>query len=124
MSHGKIVGIGVVVVVLIFVGFGLWNKTQLGAYDAFAQCLTEQGAMFYGAFWCPHCQEQKAMFGRSKDKLPYTECSAPNGQDQLDVCKEAGIKGYPTWVFKDGSRLSGPQQLSALAEKTGCVLPS
>lgn len=115
--------IGVIAVVALFVGFGVWNKTQPGKYDAFAQCLGEKGAIFYGAFWCPHCQEQKALFGRSKDKLPYIECSAPNGKDQLDVCKEAGVTGYPTWILKDGTRLNSIQSLETLAEKTGCALP-
>ncbi len=123
MSHGKIVGIGVVVVVLVFVGFGIWNRTQPGKYDAFAQCLGEKGAIFYGAFWCPHCQEQKALFGNSKDKLPYKECSTPDGQAQLQVCKDAGITGYPTWILKGGERLSSVQSLATLAEKTGCKLP-
>jgi hypothetical protein len=24
--------------------------------DDFAKCIKDSGAMFYGAFWCPHCQ--------------------------------------------------------------------
>ena len=123
MSHGKIVGIGVVVVVLVFVGFGIWHRTQPGKYDAFAQCLKDKGAIFYGAFWCPHCQEQKALFGNSKDKLPYTECSTPDGQQQLQGCKDAGITGYPTWILKSGERLNSVQSLAVLAEKTDCALP-
>lgn len=123
MSHGKIVLIGGIVVVLLFVGFGVWNRTQPGKYDTFAQCLGEKGAIFYGAFWCPHCQEQKRLFGNSESKLPYTECSTPNRKDQLPVCDEAGVKSYPTWVFKDGERLTGPQKLEVLAEKTDCELP-
>ena len=115
--------VGIGVVVLLFVGLGVWNKTRPGEYDAFAQCLGEKGAIFYGAFWCPHCQEQKALFGRSADKLPYTECSAPNGKDQLSVCRDAGIKSYPTWILQNGERLTGPQSLDTLAEKTDCALP-
>ncbi|MBI4086728.1 hypothetical protein HY416_01965 [Candidatus Kaiserbacteria bacterium] len=123
MSHGKVMMIGVLGVVVLLAGYGIWNSTQPGKYDGFAQCLKDKNVIFYGAFWCPHCQEQKAMFGRSKDKLPYTECSTPDGKSQLAVCKDAGVKGYPTWVFADGERLSGPQSLSALAEKSGCELP-
>ena len=123
MSHGKIVGLGAAAVVVIFIGFGIWDRTQPGKYDTFAQCLGEKGAIFYGAFWCPHCQEQKAMFGRSKDKLPYHECSAPDSKTQLPDCKAIGIESYPTWILKDGERLKGPQTLATLAEKTGCELP-
>ncbi|MDP2593604.1 MAG: thioredoxin domain-containing protein [bacterium] len=91
--------------------------------DAFAQCLGDKGATFYGAFWCSHCQNQKAMFGKSAAKLPYVECSTPNGQGQLQVCNDKQIEGYPTWEFADGSRLSGEIPLETLAEKTGCELP-
>lgn len=93
-----------------------------GQLDAFAQCLSEKGAKFYGAYWCPHCQAQKALFGRSKDKLPYVECAA-EGKAQADECATAGIEGYPTWIFADGSRESGEQTLEKLAQKTGCLLP-
>ena len=46
-----------------------------GKYDAFAQCLKDKGAVFYGAFWCPNCQEQKKLFDSSIKLLPYVECS-------------------------------------------------
>lgn len=95
-----------------------------GLYDSFAQCIASSGATFYGAFWCPHCQDTKALFGDSERLLPYVECS-PNGpsQPQTKVCTDAGVESYPTWVFKDGSRLTGEQSLTTLAEKTGCPLP-
>ncbi len=91
-------------------------------YDVFAQCLSDAGAKFYGTFWCPHCKNQKDLFQNSK-KLPYIECSTPNGQGQLKICADAGITGYPTWTFADGSQLSGEQSFEKLAEKTGCAVP-
>jgi len=94
-----------------------------GQYDAFAQCLKDSGAVFYGAFWCPHCQEQKAAFGDSAHLLPYVECSTPDMKGQTQICKDKGITGYPTWIFKDGSKLSGLVEMKELAEKTACVLP-
>ena len=40
-----------------------------------ARRLKEAGAKMYGAFWCSHCQEQKADFGAQAQKdLPYVEC--------------------------------------------------
>lgn len=93
------------------------------AYDSFAQCISDAGAKFYGAYWCPHCQEQKKLFGNSK-KLPYIECSTPNGQAQTPQCISEGITGYPTWEFADGSRLDGQRSLEELAEKTNCTLPT
>ncbi len=94
-----------------------------GKYDAFATCLKDSGATFYGAFWCPHCQAQKKLFGSSVHLLPYVECSQPSGTGQLQVCIDKKIASYPTWEFKDGSRLNGEIPLATLAEKTSCVLP-
>lgn len=96
-----------------------------GKYDQFAQCLKDKGAIFYGAFWCPHCQAQKADFGNSVKYLPYVECSTPDGQSQTQVCKDAGIVEYPTWQFNASTtdRLTGQVELKTLAEKTSCVLP-
>jgi len=93
-----------------------------GKYDDFAKCLTEKGAEFYGAFWCPHCRNQKSLFGKSVEYINYIECSTPDGNSQLSQCTEKGIEGYPTWIFADGSRENGEVPLEKLAEKTGCIL--
>jgi thiol-disulfide isomerase/thioredoxin len=99
------------------------TTTETSRYDEFAQCLTDAGAKFYGAFWCPHCQDQKKMFENSS-KIPYIECSTPNRNAQTKPCNDAGITGYPTWILADGTKLDGAQELSTLAEKTNCTLPS
>lgn len=97
----------------------IMGKTP-GQHDELAQCISNSGAKFYGAFWCPHCQTQKAAFGKSAKLLPYIECSNPD-KTQTDVCKDAGVTGYPTWVFADGARASGEVPLKNLAEKTNCL---
>ncbi len=89
--------------------------------DVLAQCLTEKGTKMYGAYWCSHCQAQKKSFGKAFKKVTYIECAIPGDpQNQTQVCKDAGIKGYPTWVFPSGDRVSGEQTLQTLAEKSGC----
>jgi thiol-disulfide isomerase/thioredoxin len=113
----------VIVLVVLMVGTFAWSKIAPGPYDEFAQCLEDNGAIFWGAFWCENCNEQKRLFSKSAKKLPYTECSAANGQGQLLVCQDAGITGYPTWDFADGSRETGVLTLATLAEKTECELP-
>jgi thiol-disulfide isomerase/thioredoxin len=105
------------------IGISYRENNTPGKLDGFAQCLKDKGAIFYGAFWCPHCQNQKKMFGRSARLLQYVECSTPNGQGQLSVCTDKKIEGYPTWEFVDGSREGGEVPLSKLAEKTSCALP-
>jgi thiol-disulfide isomerase/thioredoxin len=92
--------------------------------DAFARCLTSRGATFYGTSWCPHCRKQNAAFGGAARYLRYVECSAPGGRDaRAPECVRKDISGFPTWTFRDGSRLEGAQSLARLAAKTGCHLP-
>jgi len=98
------------------------EENRVTKYDSFAQCLTDAGAKFYGAYWCPHCKDQKELFDNSA-KIPYIECSTPNGQGQLAICIDEGITGYPTWKFADESIANGNQTLEQLAEKTSCELP-
>ncbi len=88
--------------------YSVQNDKIPGALDDFATCLKDKGATFYGAFWCPHCQAQKKLFGRSVAKLPYVECSLPSGQGQTQVCID---------------NVTGEQSLKTLADKTGCELP-
>ena len=88
--------------------------------EEFAKCLTDAGAKFYGATWCSHCQAQKGEFGAAFKFVDYVECAEGNGQ--AEVCEEAGITGYPTWIFGDGSKKMGEVPLKELGEKTGCSL--
>ncbi|HYE59760.1 MAG TPA: hypothetical protein VEA18_01085 [Candidatus Kapabacteria bacterium] len=99
------------------------REKEPGRLDTFAQCLSEKKAVFYGAFWCPHCRVQKQLFGSSEKYLTYVECSTPDGQAQKQTCIDKRIESYPTWEFADGSRELGEVALSKLAEKTGCPLP-
>jgi uncharacterized membrane protein/glutaredoxin len=94
--------------------------TQSGPAEiALAQHLADTGAVFYGAWWCPHCHEQKQLFGKEAAQIiPYVECSMPDGQSQTPACQEAGINGYPTWEI-NGEQLSGAQPLEELAQLSG-----
>ncbi len=86
------------------------------ALQSLAECLTESGAKLYGAYWCPHCIEQKEIFGASKDSLPYVECT-----EEQETCTNAGITGYPTWIFADGTAATGAQTPETLANLAGCT---
>jgi thiol-disulfide isomerase/thioredoxin len=118
----KIVWIVVVVVIVGgLVSLLVVQAKKPGKYDEVAQCIADSGAKFYGAFWCPHCQATKAMFGKAAKKLPYIECSQPSGKGQLQICTDAKVEGYPTWEFADGARLGGERTLEELATKTNCT---
>ena len=85
--------------------------------------LSERGAYFYGAYWCPHCQQQKAMFEASADRLPYVECTPDgrNGAVSL-VCRDAQVSDYPTWVIAK-RRVTGAVEPKELARLSGYRQP-
>ncbi len=125
----KTPGVLIIGIVALIVGFfifrGITGTVVLddGAnYDNFAKCLTEKGAKMYGAYWCPHCQNQKKLFGESWKYVDYVECSLPNGAGQTSECQIAGISGYPTWVFSDGRKVPGEVSFQQLSQITGCSL--
>jgi hypothetical protein len=89
---------------------------------AFAQALTAGGAVMYGAWWCPHCAAQKALFGPGAAFLPYVEVSNPDGtRNQIAI--EKNITSYPTWEFADLSRVIGEMTFEQLSAKTGIAIP-
>ena len=111
----------VVIAIIAFVvarptGQVVGGSTTPGEFDAFAECLTDQGAIFYGTEWCGFCQQQKAMFGDSIEYVDFIDCD-----QNRDLCMSEGIRGYPTWKI-DGELHSGLQQLTRLSDLTGCSI--
>jgi thioredoxin-related protein len=106
----------------IVITVSLLPKQIKGQYDdynveGFVSCLNDKGAVMYGSYSCAYCQKQKREFGASFSKLQYIECSK-----EVNKCVEANIKGTPTWIFSDGSRIDGYLPLPQFAEKVGCPL--
>jgi len=116
-----IIAIAIVVAFAAAYYFG-WHR-HTSRLDAFAKCLAAKQAKMYGAFWCPHCEDQKEKFGSSFQYAPYVECGIKGSQGIEPVCTQAGIKRFPTWVFADGTRVEGAHELEFLGEQTGCSLP-
>lgn len=124
MKRGALIfWVFVLVIIVAAIGMSLFARAGPGNLDPFAQCLKDKKVVFYGAFWCPHCQNTKKLFGNSARLLPYVECSTPDGKGQLQICVDKKIVNYPTWDFPDGSRLTGERTLQELGDKTGCTLP-
>jgi Zn ribbon nucleic-acid-binding protein len=115
--------IGLATIVLIVLIF-YFASTKASPYDEFAKCITNNGTKMYGAYWCPHCQAQKKLFGSSWKLVNYVECATSGSNQQKEVCNTAGIKGYPTWVFSDGKQISGELSLQQLSTFTSCELPA
>jgi hypothetical protein len=114
----------IVIFVILFVGIttvAFLNPAE-GKYDEFAKCLSENDVTMYGAYWCPHCNAQKQMFGNSWSQVNYVECSLPNKAGQTQECTESGIKSYPTWEFQNSLRIEGEMPLEKISSLSGCNL--
>lgn len=91
--------------------------------EGLAKHLAATGAVFYGAYWCPHCSDQKAMFGAAAKYLPYVECDPRGAGGNPQLCAEKQIKGFPTWEIA-GQRLEGVVDLAELARLSGYAPPA
>lgn len=94
--------------------------TSKSAIEDLAKHLQKVGAKMYGAYWCPHCQHQKELFGNPAFSryINYIECD-PRGQNAKPaLCRTAKIEGYPTWEI-NGKFYPGTQSLEDLAKLSG-----
>ena len=91
---------------------------------ALAEHLKAQGAVMYSAYWCPHCHEQKELFGKEATaKLTVIECAADGVNSQRALCEQKKIEGFPTWEI-NGRLDSGVKPLAKLAEWSGYKGPA
>ena len=91
---------------------------------ALAEHLTASGAKIYTAYWCPHCHDQKEMFGRqATEKLTVIECAPDGRNSQRELCEAKKIEGYPSWEI-NGQLDSGVKPLAKLAEASGYQGPA
>ena len=111
------------VLVLLVAAFIAGRYYRNHKYDSFAQCLATKQAKMYGLYWCPHCIEQKEMFGEAFHHFPYVECAIKGSSELATECKVAGVKLFPSWQFGTEPPKEGVLSLNALSDKTGCPLP-
>lgn len=108
---------GLIVVGLI--GFTVTKNAGPSQYDSLAQCLTDNGAKAYTAWWCPHCENLKAEFGSAWSTIDNTECS-PNGSRTFSAfCTNEGIESVPSWKNAEGEIIQ-PGNIGQLAAAFGC----
>ncbi len=116
LTYGGIV----ILLAAAFVGGRYYRNHK---YDSFAKCLATKQAKMYGLYWCPHCIEQKEMFGEAFHYVPYVECAIKGSSEMAAACKIAGVKLFPSWQFGQEPPKEGVLSLEALSDKTGCSLP-
>ena len=121
---GRRVLYGALIVAAFTLAYYLGTRVQ-HKYDGFARCLGDRGVKMYGAYWCPHCQEQKEKFEASFEYVPYIECGVKGDiHAQSQVCKDEKVNHYPTWQFPPtGERVERVFTLQELSDRTGCPLP-
>lgn len=116
----KTIIVSIIVVVLALAGIGYWKFTGKAVatlnYDNFAKCLTENGVIMYGSKYCPHCLNQKKMFGDSFKYINYVECA-----DNPTLCTERSIQVVPTWSIKE-NLYTGEKTIEELSSLAGCKI--
>ncbi|MCV3216062.1 vitamin K epoxide reductase family protein [Plectonema radiosum NIES-515] len=104
--------------------FGWEITTKSGKSElALARHLAKIGAKEYSAYWCPHCHEQKLLFGKEAQEIIETnnikvECAGDSPKGKPELCKAAKVEGFPTWIV-NGKSYGGVQNLQELATNSG-----
>lgn len=88
----------------------------------FAKALQQAGVRFFGADWCPVCNEQKKLFEDGSQFLPFIEMTNPDRTRNATAISE-GVTQYPTWEFSGGQRVTGLQTLQQLSTLSGVAIP-
>lgn len=84
----------------------------------FAKFLTENEIVMYSAYWCPHCHDQKQLFGKKAvEELTIVECSKDGENSQYELCKQKEIEGFPSWEINN-QIFSGTRDLIELSKIT------
>jgi len=84
----------------------------------FAKYLNDNNIVMYSAYWCPHCNDQKQLFGKKAvEELIVVECAKDGKNNQYKLCQTKGIEGFPSWEINN-QIYSGTMSLNELAEMT------
>ena len=84
----------------------------------FAKFLTKNNITMYSAYWCPHCHDQKQLFGKEAAKeLTIIECAKDGKENQFNLCQSKDINGFPSWEINN-EIYSGTMSLNELAKMT------
>ena len=84
----------------------------------FAKFLSANKIVMYSAYWCPHCHDQKQLFGKEATEfLTVVECAKDGKNNQYSLCQTKEIEGFPSWEINNNI-YSGTRNLNELAEMT------
>lgn len=123
-DSGQLIFTGLIIGAVVLIGtLGIYSNQNKQAFASqtyagkLAQHLTTNGSKMYGAYWCPHCNDQKKLFGDAVAKMPYVECAPDkaNPRVQSDLCRAKQIESYPTWEI-GGKLYPGVKPLEELGK--------
>lgn len=81
--------------------------------EEIAKCIGKNSVV-YVQLGCPHCENQKKMFGDNYKYINSIDCFY-----KREECSQAEISATPTWVIKN-KKYPGVQEIEKLRELTGC----
>ncbi len=91
---------------------------------ALAQHL-QKTARLYSTYWCSTCKYQKNLFGPEAQALiPEVECDPRGENPQTELCRQQGVRAYPTWEINGQVLQPGALSLSELAQHSGYSGPA
>jgi len=90
---------------------------------ALAQAIAASGSIFYGAEWCPHCTDTKALFGDGGKYLPFVEVSNPD-HTANQIAIDNNISTFPTWDFPGDIRREGSLTIEEIVQLSGITIPT
>lgn len=83
-----------------------------------AKYMGSRGATMYGSFKCPHCNDQKKMFGSAFKYIKYVECHPQGPEANPSLCFARGVQNFPTWEI-NGNYYQGAMSLERLSALSG-----
>lgn len=87
--------------------------------EAFGQCLTAKGMVFFGVNGCSACAGQKTMLGTAWKYVNAMNCSG-----NVQACVNLGMRTAPSWGRGGVTVIPGATSLDYLAQVSGCELPN
>ena len=88
--------------------------------DTFAKCLASKDVVVYGAYWCPHCQNQKKLFG---ERVPICAVCRSILRKRQNAPQRA-LMDIRLGYSRNGSRIAGEMSFQELSDKTVCPFAS
>lgn len=80
-----------------------------------AQCLSSNWRVMFGTERCPHCKDQRQLFGSSFEQIQYIDCD-----QEKSLCREHNIQAYPTRMDLGGNMYVWIQSIQELKHKSEC----